>query len=158
MFPQYAGPSRAAPPGTSCKPKLRPATKPISPGILPTPFPPPRPSLLPDPIPHTPTPPLSPSGHHDKARARRERMNGVSAAASSSSSLAAARPAACRPFRLTLQKGQPCRFDATNILNARRTLADATPPHLRGTLRWVSLYCVCDNRDSPAYRKYRNGH
>jgi len=108
--------------------------------------------------PHTPTPPLSPSGHHDKARARRERMNGVSAAASSSSSLAAARPAACRPFRLTLQKGQPCRFDATNILNARRTLADATPPHLRGTLRWVSLYCVCDNRDSPAYRKYRNGH
>ena len=31
-------PPRAAPPGTSCKPKLHPATKPFSPGILPDPF------------------------------------------------------------------------------------------------------------------------
>jgi len=46
---EYASPLRAAPPGTLCKPKLRPAPKPFSPGILPTPLSPPRPGILPYP-------------------------------------------------------------------------------------------------------------
>ena len=46
---QYAGPPRATPPGTSCKPELRPAAPPFAPGILPTPLPLPRPGILPDP-------------------------------------------------------------------------------------------------------------